>query len=85
LKDWLNEIKAHAQGSFVTSNRASLVHGLAAPTSYSVERNLMYQPDGYGQGNGQGIDRGGGPIDLTRGTTAAPTGQNQQRSSNDKG
>jgi hypothetical protein len=72
LQEWTNEIYTSAQAS-MSSNRASLIHGLAAATPYAPEKSMLYETDRFGLGNAQGIDRGGDrpPPDASAGAAAS--------------
>lgn len=83
LQEWSNEIYTSAQAS-MSSNRASLIHGLAAATPYTPEKSMLYETDRFGLGNAQGIDRGGDrpPPEASAGTAAAkppPSNQDPQK------
>lgn len=88
LQEWANEIYTSAQASMSSSNRASLIHGLAAATPYTPEKSMLYDTDRFGLGNAQGIDRGGDrpPPDAGAGTTAPkppPGDRGAQRAPNE--
>lgn len=70
LQEWANEIYTSAQAS-MSSNRGSLIHGLAA-TPIAPEKSMLYETDRFGLGNAQGIDRGGDrpPPEASAGSAA---------------